>query len=348
MDTVRAERIDKSRFFKYHGQTQNQKMNGRILSLLSFFLLLIGCAGDERICGKRVMISVENLKRHVEAIHFDRNPYEGYPKLEQTARYIQGEFVKAGLDVKEDAFQWEGGFYKNIVAEKRGKTSPDKVFIVGAHYDTVPGTPGADDNASGVAVLLEIARNIQSVSPAETVRLIAFTLEEYNFVGSTRYVKSLKKGKEEILGMVSLEMVGFTGPRQSYPPYLDPKYYPNVGDFIAVVGNERSQQLLERVCQSFKTHIPELPLESLVVPGNGEKMEDVRLSDHVTFWEEGFPALLVTDTSFMRNPNYHLPSDTIDTLNFEFMQKVATGVFYSVLELAGLMGAKHETRSTRK
>jgi hypothetical protein len=316
-------------------------MNGRILSLLSFFLLLIGLTGDERIYGKRAMVSVENLKRHVETIHFDRNPYEGYPKLEEAAQYIKGEFVKAGLDIKENSFQWEGRSHENIVAEKRGRTSPDKVIIVGAHYDTVSGTPGADDNASGVAVLLEIARTIQSVSLEGTVRLIAFTLEEYNFVGSARYVEILKKEKEEILGMISLEMVGFTGPRQNYPPYLDPKYYPNTGDFIAIIANEGSKKLLEKVCHSFKTHIPELPLEFLVVPGNGEKMEEVRLSDHVTFWDEGYPALLVTDTAFMRNPNYHLPSDTIETLNFEFMQKVATGVFYSIVELAGLADTRH-------
>jgi Zn-dependent M28 family amino/carboxypeptidase len=309
-------------------------MNGRILSLLSFFLLLIGLTGDERMYGKRVMVSVENLKRHVENIHFDRNPYEGYSKLEQAARYIAGKFLKVGLEVKEDRFQWEGKTYKNIVAEKKGRASPKRVFILGAHYDTVPGSPGADDNASAVAVLLEIARNIQSVSLGGTVRLIAFSLEEYNNVGSAHYVERLKGEKEEILGMISLEMVGFTGPRQDYPPYLDPKYYPNVGDFIAIIGNERSQKLLEKVCQSFKTHVPQLPLEFLMVPGNGERMEEVRLSDHSTFWDQGFPALLVTDTSFLRNPNYHLPSDRMETLNFEFMQKVATGIFYSVVELA--------------
>ncbi len=309
-------------------------MSGRTFLLLSFFLLFSGYIGDEENHAKRVMVSVEHLKRHVESIAFDRNPYEGYAKLEQAAQYIKREFVRAGLDVKEDSFEWEGKSYKNIVAEKKGRTSPGRVFIVGAHYDTIPGTPGADDNASAVAVLLEIARNIQSVSLEGTVRLIAFTLEEYNFVGSARYVENLKKEKEEILGMISLEMVGFTGPRQDYPPYLDPKYYPNTGDFIAIVGNERSQKLLERVRQSFKTHIPELPLEFVLVPGNGEEMEEVRLSDHSTFWDQGLPALLVTDTSFMRNPNYHLPSDKIETLNFEFMQKVATGVFYSVVELA--------------
>jgi aminopeptidase YwaD len=298
------------------------------------FPLLFLMIGDKRIPGKTMMISIEHLKEHVKNIHFDRNPYDGYPKLEQAAQYIEKEFLKTGLDVKEDHFQWEGKSYKNIVAEKKGKTSPDRVFILAAHYDTVPGSPGADDNASAVAVLLEIARNIQSVSLEGSVRLIAFSLEEYNYIGSTHYVENLKKGREEILGMISVEMVGFTGPRQDYPPYLNPKHYPNVGDFIAIVGNEKSKKLLEKVCQSFKTDIPQLPLEFLIVPGNGEGMEEVRLSDHSTFWDQGVSALMVTDTGFLRNPNYHLSSDRMETLNFEFMQKVATGVFYSVVELA--------------
>jgi hypothetical protein len=254
--------------------------------------------------------------------------------LEQAAQYIEREFQKIGWDVKEDTFEWEGRSYKNIVAEKKGMTSPHRVFILGAHYDTVPGSPGADDNASAIAVLLEVARNIQTAPLDGTVRLIAFSLEEYNFVGSTHYVEKFQRGEEEILGMISLEMVGFTGPRQDYPPYLNPKYYPNVGDFIAIIGNERSKELLEKVCRSFKTNIRQLPLEFLIVPGNGEGMEEVRLSDHSTFWDHGFPALLVTDTSFLRNPNYHLPSDSMETLDFEFMQNVAVGIYYSVIELA--------------
>ena len=279
-------------------------------------------------------ISIENLKEHVKNIHFDRNPYHGYPKLEQAAQYIEKEFLKAGLDVKEDRFEWEGKSYKNIVAEKRGITSPHKVLILGAHYDTVPGSPGADDNASAVALLLEVARNIQAVPLGSTVRLIAFSLEEYDYGGSAHYVEGLKKGGEEILGMISAEMVGFTAPRQDYPPYLNPKHYPNVGDFIAIIGNERSRELLEKVCQSFKTNSPQLPLELLVVPGNGEAMEEARLSDHSPFWDQGLSALMVTDTGFLRNPNYHLSSDRIETLNFEFMQKVAIGVYHSVVELA--------------
>lgn len=298
---------------------------------LTFPLLLIG---DERTSGKKIMIFIENLKRHVENIHFDRNPYDHYQELEQAAQYIEREFQKIGWEVKEDTFQWEGRSYKNIVAEKKGMTSPHRVFILGAHYDTVPGSPGADDNASAIAVLLEVARNIQTAPLDGTVRLIAFSLEEYNFIGSTHYVEKFQRGEEKILGMISLEMVGFTGPRQDYPPYLNPKYYPNVGDFIAIIGNERSKELLEKVCQSFRAHVPRLPLEFLVVPGNGEGMEEVRLSDHSTFWDQGVPALMITDTAFLRNPNYHLPSDRMETLDFEFMRKVAIGVYYSILELA--------------
>jgi hypothetical protein len=301
------------------------------------FLLILSCifllSGDERIFDKKAMISIENLKGHVQNIHFDRNPYDHYPKLEQAAKYIEGEFFKIGLEVEEDSFQWERRSYKNIVAEKKGATFPHRVFILGAHYDTVAGSPGADDNASAIAVLLEVARNIQTVQVNGSIRFIAFSLEEYNFIGSTHSVEKLKKGEEEIIGMISLEMVGFTGPKQNYPPYLNPKYYPNVGDFIAMIGNERSKELLESVCRSFKTHIPQLPFEFLIVPGTGEGLEAVRLSDHSPFWDQGFPALMVTDTSFLRNPNYHLPSDTIETLDFEFMKKVAMGIYCSLVEL---------------
>jgi aminopeptidase YwaD len=304
---------------------------------LAFFLLILlpfMVVRDESHPDMMDCISIENLRKHLLNIHFDRNPFDRSFELEQAAQYIQSEFLKLGLEVNEDHFQWEGKSYKNIVAEKKGRTSPHIVFILGAHYDTVPGSPGADDNASAIAVLLEVARNIQAGPLECTVRWIAFCLEECGYIGSTYYVESLKKEKEEILGMISLEMVGFTGPRQNYPSYLNPKYYPNVGDFIAIIGNERSKELLGKVCQSFKAHIPELPSEFLVVPGNGEGMEEVRLSDHSSFWDHGISALMVTDTAFLRNPNYHLPSDRMETLNFEFMQKVATGIFYSVMELA--------------
>jgi aminopeptidase YwaD len=303
--------------------------------------------GDERIPDRKMMISVESLEGHVRNLHFNRDPYYSCARLEQAAQYIKEEFLKAGLEVRDDPFQWEGKSYKNIVAEKRGIVSPHRVLILGAHYDTVPGSPGADDNSSAVALLLEVARNIQAVPLESTVRLIAFSLEEYDFAGSSHYVDRLRKGREEILGMISVEMVGFTSPKQNYPSYLDPKQYPNAGDFIAIIGNERSKKLLERVCQAFRTNIPKLPLEFLIVPGNGEGMEEVRLSDHSAFWDQGVPALMITDTGFLRNPNYHLASDRIETLDFEFMQKVGVGVCHSIVELARFADTNPETRNTR-
>jgi hypothetical protein len=333
---ARGAPFDRESFLKYDRPNRYQMMGFRTVLLpffLIFFLLFI-MIGDERIPHRKVMISLENLKRIVQDIHFDRSPYESYPRLEQAAQYIKREFLKAGLDVTEDHFQWEGKPYKNIVGEKKGMVFPDRVYILGAHYDTVPGSPGADDNASGIAVLLEVGRNIQTVPLGCTVRLVAFSLEEYGYVGSAHYVGGLGKRGEKVLGMISLEMVGFTGPKQDYPPYLNPKYYPNVGDFIAIIGNESSKELLEKVRSSFKNYISQLPLELLLVPGNGEGMEEVRLSDHSTFWDQGFQALMITDTSFLRNPNYHLPSDRLETLDLEFMGKVASGVFYSITELA--------------
>ena len=304
-----------------------------LLALPLLFFLPFLLIRDERYPAMMDLISIENLKEHVQHIHFDRNPYDHYYELEQAAQYIYKEFLKMGLSVWEEPFQWEGKYYRNIVAEKKGITSPDKIFILGAHYDTVPGSPGADDNASAVAVLLEVARTMQGVPLDFTVRWIAFALEEYGYVGSTHYARKAKKEREEILGMISLEMVGFTSPKQNYPFYINPKNYPNVGDFIGIIGNEKSKKLLDRVRRSFKTYIPQLPSEFLLVPGNGEGMEEVRLSDHCSFWDQGFPALMVTDTAFLRNPNYHLPSDTMETLDFEFMRKVAVGIYYSIVEL---------------
>jgi Zn-dependent M28 family amino/carboxypeptidase len=301
---------------------------------LIFFLLIPLRTGDERASGIMDLISVDSLKQHVQSIHFDRNPSDHAEELEEAARYIYQELEKAGLKVWKEPFQWEGRWFNNIVAEKRGLTSPDHMLILGAHYDTVPGSPGADDNASAVAVLLEVAKQIRGVTLASSVRFIAFALEEYGYVGSTHHAKRARHQGEKIDGMISLEMVGFTGPEQKYPHYVNPKYFPNVGDFIGIVANGKSEALLEGVRRTFKTHIPKLPAEFIQVPGNGEGMEEVRLSDHSPFWDQGYPALMVTDTAFLRNPNYHLSMDTMETLDFEFMRKVAVGIYYSVVDLA--------------
>lgn len=236
-------------------------------------LLILSGTGDERNAALMDLISVENLKQHVRGIHYDRSPSDHPEGLEQASQYIEQELLKTGLKVWKEPFQWEGKWYNNMVAEKKGVATPDQVFIIGAHYDTVPGSPGADDNASAVAVLLELAKNFQALPLPSSVRFIAFALEEYGYVGSTHHAKRARDEGEKIAGMISLEMVGFTGPRQKYPLYIDPKYYPNVGDFIAVVANERSEPLLERARRTLRTYIPGLPAEFLDRPpqwrGNG-------------------------------------------------------------------------------
>ena len=311
-------------------------MRFRTIRFLFLFLYLLFSpgTGDERTPGIMDRITVDSLRHHVQSIHFDRNPSDQAEAMEEAARYIFQELQMAGFTVWKEPFQWEGRWFNNIVAEKKGHASPDHLLILGAHYDTVPGSPGADDNASAVAVLLEVAKQVQGDALSSSVRCVAFALEEYGYVGSTYHAKRTRDRAEMIYGMISLEMLGFTGPRQKYPPYINPKYYPNVGDFIGVVGNERSKELLEEVRRVFKAFVPKLPSEFIVVPGNGEGLEEVRLSDHSPFWDQGYPALLVTDTAFLRNPNYHLPGDTMETLDFEFMRKVAVGVYYSVVSLS--------------
>ena len=166
-----------------------------------------------------------------------------------------------------------------------------------------------------------------------TLRFIAFSLEEFGYVGSTHHARKAREEGEKIVGMISLEMVGFTGPMQNYPPYVNRKYYPTAGDFIGVIGNQRAEGLLKVVRKTLKTYVPALPAEFLLVPRDGAGMEEVRLSDHSPFWDQGYPALMVTDTAYLRNPNYHLPTDTLETLDFEFMRKVAVGIYYAVVEL---------------
>lgn len=169
---------------------------------------------------------------------------------------------------------------------------------------------------------------------ARPVRFIAFNLEEENLLGSSAYTALLRKNHETIHGAIVLECVGYASHHehsQKIPPGV-PIAVPTTGNFLAVIGNERSHALTSSVAQAMKPHLPIVPL---VVPGNGEKLPDTRRSDHTSFWEQGFPAVMLTDTANFRNPHYHRPTDTLDTLNLDFIASVAEGVMASVIELAG-------------
>jgi len=275
----------------------------------------------------------ERLSRHLRVIVGERNPYGGARHLAAVEKFIKAEFESFGLDVESDAFSYAGENFHNIIARLRPPRS-DPLIIIGAHFDSVIGTPGADDNASGIAVLLESARLLSRITLATQVLFCAFNLEELNMLGSAAFARKLKLAGTRVAAMISLEMVGYTDSRpgsQKLPVGLS-RFYPDRGDFIALIGNWRSNAVLRKFAAGMR-QVGNLPVETLSVPGKGMIMPAVRLSDHAPFWDLGYPALMITDTSFYRNPNYHGATDTIETLDIDFMAKVCEGVVRGVVGL---------------
>jgi Zn-dependent M28 family amino/carboxypeptidase len=278
-------------------------------------------------------VSASDLKNRLEQIVGERNPSSSPRRLSLVEDYIEREFKSLGLRVESDRFTYYGKNYRNIVA-RAGGAARAPLVILGAHFDSVSGSPGADDNASGVAVLLEAARMLSGLRLRYPVMFCAFNLEELNMIGSAHFAARLKTEGAQVAAMLSLEMLGYTDARagsQKYPLGLS-WLYPERGDFVGVVGNRRSSALL-RVFAGAMRQIAGLPVETLTVLGNGFLVPQVRLSDHAPFWDQGYPALLLTDTAFMRNPHYHGPTDTIETLDLDFMGKVCQGVVHGVSSL---------------
>jgi Zn-dependent M28 family amino/carboxypeptidase len=271
-------------------------------------------------------VDAGRLRRNLQMIVGERSPFRGQDHLAAVEDFVEQEFESSGLHVESDFFVYGGTRYRNIVA--RHPVQPGgSLLILGAHIDAVEGCPGADDNASGVAVLLETARILASQRLRSQVLFCAFNLEELNMIGSAAFARKLKAAGERVAGMISLEMVGYADSRpgsQKYPVGLA-RLYPDRGDFIGVIGNWSSSALLRKFTAQMR-QVPNLPVETLSVPGKGWLVPAVRLSDHSPFWDLGYPALMVTDTSFYRNPNYHAYSDTIDTLDLGFMARVCEGV----------------------
>jgi Zn-dependent M28 family amino/carboxypeptidase len=283
--------------------------------------------------GIEIKVSPQQLRRTLEMIVGERSPFSGRRHLATVENFIEKELASYGLKVESDYFSYRGTNFRNIVGRSSALRS-GPLIILGAHFDSVPGTPGADDNGSGVAVLLEVARLLSRARLRSEVLFCAFNLEELNMIGSSHFAKKLKSAGVKVDAMVSLEMVGYTDSRpgsQKYPLGLS-AFYPDRGDFIGVIGNWNSASLLRRFARQMR-QVRGLPVETLSVPGNGGLIPAVRLSDHSPFWDAGYPALMVTDTSFFRNPHYHRSTDTLETLNLDFMAKVCEGVIRGVLAL---------------
>ena len=296
----------------------------------------MGFLSECRASKKRKMpirVEPQELNTSLQQIIGERSPFRGQRHLGSVENYIERRLHSYGLKVESDAFTYWGKSYRNLIASA-GPERGRPLVILGAHFDSVEGSPGADDNASGVAVLLEAARILSQLRLRSQVLFCAFNLEELNMAGSTHFAKRLKSEEANVGAMVSLEMVGFTDPRpggQKYPAGLR-WFYPERGDFIGLIGNWRSYSLLKKFARSMR-QVRGLPVETLTVLGNGFLVPEARLSDHSPFWDVGYPALLITDTSFFRNPHYHAQSDTLETLDLEFMAKVGQGVVTAVLNL---------------
>ena len=279
------------------------------------------------------------LREHVKALAVDIGPRTPLNRdsLVRAANYIHSVFDEAGLFVREQDYQYYEQRVTNVLAVVPATSGASAYYGVGAHYDTVPDTPGADDNASAVAVMLELARRLQQARLKAPVLFAAFTLEEppaylTGHQGSRIFVRRCQSNGDRVLGAIILEMVGYTAPRQHYPYLARWPGYPAEGDFIGIIGNWRSLRFGRSVLRGFRKNI-DLPVESLFLPFNGRLLPETRMSDHASFWDAGLPALMVTDTAFFRNPNYHLPSDTIDTLDFTFMAELVKSLELALLEL---------------
>lgn len=275
----------------------------------------------------------QRLHNHLTLLVRDRDPYLSTAGHFFVQQYIRQQLEQWG-NVEIHEFQVRGKTYQNLILNLPSDNSSKKPpILIGAHYDAVPGTPGADDNATGVAVLLELARIFTSEPAKYPLRLVAFDMEEYGLLGSADYAAHLRQQQQQLRLMISLEMLGYcdsTPGSQRYPAPLE-RFYPNRGDFIALIGNLPTIPDLIRLKRNIRTS--GVSSEWLPVFNKGRIVPQTRQSDHAPFWDRGYRAIMVTDTAFMRNPHYHKASDRIETLNLDFLTGVCRGLEIGIRKL---------------
>jgi Zn-dependent M28 family amino/carboxypeptidase len=281
-----------------------------------------------------------NLRETVEYLSgiVGERSYRQTENLVRSAAHIEQRLSSYGYGAKKQTFRYGKNDYCNVFAEMRGTgAARDGILVVGAHYDTVTGSPGADDNASGIAGLLELARLVSEKPLKRTVRFVAFSLEEppvfmTSRMGSHVHAKSLRDEGAVLFGMISLEMLGYyrnDKGSQLYPSSLFRLFYPDRGNFISFVGNLSSRAFTLAVATAFRKCCS-MPVESLNAPS---LIPGVDFSDHRSFWKFGYPAFMITDTAFYRNPNYHSAGDTPETLDYEKMAELTSGLYKALATL---------------
>ena len=280
------------------------------------------------------------LEAHVVALagRIGERNYRRPAALADAAAYVTAELRALGYEVTEQPFTAGGQTFRNLEAVRLGQGRAEEVVVVGGHYDSVVGTPGADDNATGTAAVIELARMLRDIPLARTVRFVAFVNEEPPFfltehMGSRVYARAAAQRGDRIVAMLSLETIGYysDAPRsQGYPPPLG-ALYPDRGDFIGFVGNVASRALVRRSIGAFRRHA-RFPSQGLAGPS---WVPGVFWSDHDSFWREGYPAIMITDTAPFRNPAYHTAADVPERVDHVRMARVVHGIAAVVRELAG-------------
>jgi hypothetical protein len=286
----------------------------------------------------------DRLSRHVWTLAGsigERNLWH-YEALGAAADYIERVFAELGYRPEDEPFESRGQAVRNIVAERRGDSKPEEIVLVGAHYDSVLGSPGANDNGSGVAALLELARLLRGRELPRTVRFVAFVNEEPPFsyspeMGSLVHARAAKARGDDIRAMLSLETIGHYSdePGSQQYPFALRWFYPDTANFIGFVGNLSSRKLVRSALGSFRRHAS-FPSEGATVP---EQIPGVGWSDHWSFWQAGYRAIMVTDTAFYRYAHYHTEGDTPDKVDYERTARVVAGLAGVVAELASGTGS---------
>jgi len=289
----------------------------------------------------------DRLRRHVTILAGEigeRNLWRP-GALESAAKHVEASLGEGGERVVREPFAVDGREVRNLFVDRPGASRPGEIVVVGGHYDSVLGSPGADDNATGVAAVLEIARLLAGRRHRRTLRLAAFVNEEPPFfqteaMGSLRHASDARSRGEAVVAMLSLETIGyFSDARgsQNYPPPLG-LFYPSRGDFIGFVGNPGSRALVREAIGSFR-RTTAFPSQGAAVPG---LLPGVGWSDHWAFWQAGYRAIMVTDTAPFRYPAYHSPADTPEKVDYDRLARVVAGLARVV---EGLAGREEEARN---
>jgi hypothetical protein len=288
-------------------------------------------SSDEQELRSELVAHVRHLGGEIGERNLSR-----YPRLQAAAQYIEGELTDAGWKVRRDEYELEGKICYNVEVELSG-ASPE-IVLIGAHYDSVFGSPGANDNASGVAALLALARRFAGTHNAKTLRFVAFVNEEPSYfqsaqMGSFVYAGRCRQHADSISAMISLETIGYFSNEpgsQKYPALGLGLIYPRTGSFIGFVGNVASRSLLREAIGEFRRHA-NIPSEGAALPA---MVPGVGWSDQWSFWQHGYRGIMVTDTAPFRYPHYHAVSDTPDKLDYESMTRVVAGMKQVIQHLA--------------